>query len=403
LTRQFRLPVVGRALSPVGSEFVSVEALGGTVLLVATLSAFVWANVASGSYDDLWVRHLTVGWGHFALTEDLRHWVNDGLMTLFFFVVGLEIKRELVHGELRDRRTASLPAIAALGGMVVPALLYMAVNAGSAGSRGWAIPMATDIAFAIAVLGVLGTRVPSTLRLFLLTLAIVDDIGAILVIALFYSEGIVLGWSLAALGVIVIIVVVARFGVGHPIFYVLPATALWVCAHESGIHATIAGVVLGVLTPARSVRGRDVIGQLERVLHPWSSFLVIPLFALANAGIHLDSSGIQRAMTSEISWGIVIGLVLGKPIGIVVATALGSRLRLGRLPDGMSLREVLGAGFVAGIGFTVSLFVADLSFHGAMLNDAKIGIVVASVVSAAVGCACAFAFRSASGGSAERG
>ena len=202
MTRQFRVPVVGRALSPVGSEFVNVEALGGTVLLVATLAAFAWANAAGASYADVWAHDLTLGWGRFAISQDLRHWVNDGLMTLFFFVVGLEIKRELVEGELRDRRTASLPVVAALGGMVVPALLYTAVNAGGAGSRGWAIPMATDIAFAVVVLAVLGSRVPNPLRLFLLTLAIVDDIGAILVIALFYSEHIAFGWLLAAAGVI---------------------------------------------------------------------------------------------------------------------------------------------------------------------------------------------------------
>jgi Na+:H+ antiporter, NhaA family len=385
MARHIRVPIVGRALSPVGSEFVSVEALGGTVLLAATVAGFVWANVAGGSYDDTWARHLTVGWESFGLSQDLRQWVNDGLMTLFFFVVALEIKRELVLGELRDYRTASLPVFAALGGMVVPALLYLAVNAGGSGARGWAIPVATDLAFAAVVLSVLGSRVPSRLKLFLLTLAIVDDIAAILVIALFYSEHLALGWLAAAVGVIGIIVLARRLGLSHPLVYVLPAIALWVCTHESGVHATIAGVVLGVLTPARPVGDRQVIEGILRRLHPWSSLLVIPVFAVANAGVHLETATLERAVTSRITLGVIVGLVVGKPLGIMIAASVSMRLGLGRLPDGLTLRDVFGIGCVAGIGFTVSLFVADLSFGGAMLRDAKVGIVAASVLSGAVG------------------
>jgi NhaA family Na+:H+ antiporter len=385
MTRHVRLPVVGRALKPFGSDFVSVEALGGTVLAVATVSALVWANVAGASYDELWASHLTIGLGTFSVSVDLRHWVNDGLMTLFFFVVGLEIKRELVEGELRERRTASLPAIAAVGGMAIPALLYSAVNAGGPGSRGWAIPMATDIAFAVVVLGVLGSRIPNALRLFLLTLAIVDDIGAIFVIALFYSEQIAFAWLLGACGVVALVVLAQRLGLANPLFYVVPAFALWVCAFESGVHPTIAGVALGLLTPVRPIRGRRVIDKLEFGLHPWSSLLVIPVFAVANAGVNLDADAWDRALTSPITWGIILGLVVGKPAGIVLATMLGVRLRLGRLPDGVSMRQIFGAGCVAGIGFTVSLFVADLSFAGARLGDAKVGIIVASAVSAAIG------------------
>ncbi len=382
-----RIPVVGRALAPVGSDFVSLEALGGVVLLGATVAALVWANVAGVSYADVWRHDLTIGWGQLAITEDLLHWVNDGLMTVFFFVVGLEIKRELVRGELRDPRTASLPVLAALGGMVIPALLYLAVNAGGAGGRGWAIPMATDIAFAVVVLAVLGARVPKPLKLFLLTLAIVDDIGAIVVIAVFYSEGIAFWWLLGALAAVAFILCMQRFGIGHPMMYVVPAVILWVCTLESGVHATIAGVVLGLLTPARPFGGREVIEQLEGRLHPWSSFLVIPIFALANAGLNLEPAAMEDALTSPIAWGIIVGLVVGKPIGIVLATALGVRLRVGSLPEGLSFRHVVGAGCVAGIGFTVSLFVADLSFGGALLGEAKTGILTASVVSAAVGVA----------------
>ena len=380
-----RVPVVGRALAPVGSDFVSVEALGGVVLLAATFAALAWANVAGVSYANVWGHDLTIGWGQFAISEDLLHWVNDGLMTIFFFVVGLEIKRELVRGELRDRRTASLPVLAAVGGMLVPALLYLAVNAGSAGRRGWAIPMATDIAFAVVVLAVLGARVPKALKLFLLTLAIVDDIGAIVVIAVFYSEGIAFAWLIGALAVIAFILCMQRFRIGHPMMYVVPAVVLWVCTLESGVHATIAGVVLGLLTPARSFGGRDVIESLERRLHPWSSFLVIPIFALANAGLNLEPAAMEHALTSTIAWGIIIGLVVGKPLGIMLATAFAVRFRLGRVPDGVSFRHVIGAGCVAGIGFTVSLFVADLSFGGVMLSEAKTGILAASVVSATVG------------------
>ncbi len=385
MARHFRVPVVGRALSPVRSEFVSVEALGGTVLVAATLAAVAWANAAGGSYDDLWSRQLTVGWGPFSLSEDLHHWINDGLMTIFFFVVGMEIKRELVRGELRDRRAASLPVLAAVGGMIVPALLYAAINAGGEGGRGWAIPMATDIAFAVVLVAVLGSRVPHRLKLFLLALAIVDDIGAILVIALLYSDGLALGWLLGGFVVVLMIVVLQRLGLGQPVVYVIPAVVLWVCTQQSGVHATIAGVALGLLTPARPFGGREVIEGLEHRLHPWSSLLVIPAFAVANAGVRLDPAALERAMTSEITWGVIVGLIVGKPLGIVLATFVGIRLRLGRLPDGLTLRHIFAVGCVAGIGFTVSLFVADLSFHGVLLSDAKVGIVAASLVSGIVG------------------
>lgn len=382
--RAFRLPL-GRYLPPMGSAFVSVEVLGGIVLLAATGAALVWANVSLSSYEALWSRQLTIGVGSLARTENLQHWVNDGLMTVFFFVVGLEIKRELVRGELRDPRTASLPAIAAVGGMVVPALLYLAINAGGPGGRGWAIPMATDIAFAVAVLAIAGSNVPGNLKLFLLTLAIVDDIGAIVVIAVFYSGDISAAWLLGAAGTIVAIVALQRLQVRYVLAYVIPAVVLWVCVFESGVHATIAGVLLGLLTPARPVGGREVIEGLEARLHPWSSFVIVPLFALANAGVSLRGDGISRAWSSAISWGIIVGLVIGKPVGIVATTTLARRLRLGRLPDGVHLGQVVAAGAAAGIGFTVSLFVADLSYGGVRLDDAKIAILGASVISGAVG------------------
>jgi len=368
-----------------GSAFVYVEVLGGVVLLAATVAALIWANISFSSYADLWSTNLTIGLGDFSITEDLQHWVNDGLMTIFFFVVGLEIKRELVRGELRDPRTASLPVFAAIGGMVVPALLYLAINTSGPGGRGWAIPMATDIAFAVAVLAIVGSRVPGNLKLFLLTLAIVDDVGAIVVIAVFYSSGVSGAWLLGAAGTLVGIVILQRLGVRHAVGYIVPAIVLWVCVLESGIHATIAGVLLGLLTPARPVNGRVIIEPIEARLHPWSSFLIVPLFALANAGVYLGGDSIEAALRSPIAWGVIIGLVVGKPLGIVAASALGLRLRIGRLPDGVRLGHLLAAGAAAGIGFTVSLFVADLAYTGVRLDEAKVAILVASIVSGALG------------------
>jgi NhaA family Na+:H+ antiporter len=366
------------------TEFVDLEALGGAVLLAATIAALCWANLASASYSEFWHNELTIGIGSLAISETLGHWVNDGLMVVFFFVVGLEIKRELVCGELRTPRTAALPALAALGGMVVPAAIYAAINAGGTGIDGWGIPMATDIAFALAVLAALGSRIPSGLKLFLLTLAIVDDIGAILVIALFYTDALQPAWLLLAVAAVGCMAVMRRL-VTTPWAYVLPAAALWIGVLESGVHATLAGVALGLLTPARPVRGRAVLEQLEHVLHPWSSLVVVPLFALANAGIVFSTTGVGDAVTGSVAWGIVAGLVIGKPLGIVATTALGLRLRLGSLPEGMTSAQLLGAGTLAGIGFTVSLFVAGLAFRGDVLDEAKLGVLAASVVSAAAG------------------
>jgi len=349
------------------------------------VAALVWANVAEVSYFDFWHHPVDLSFGPFDLDLSRAHWVTDGLMTLFFFVVGLEIKREVVRGELRDPRTAALPVVAAVGGMVVPALLFVAVNVGEPTIKGWAIPMATDIAFAVGVLAILGSRVSRSLKLFLLTLAIVDDIGAILVIAVFYSKGIEFGWLAAAIGVVAVILALQRLGVGSPLAYVLPALTLWLFVDQSGVHATIAGVILGLLTPARPFGGTQVIEGLEHRLHPWSSFVVVPLFALANAGVVIDSETVRRAASSPVAIGVVVGLVIGKPLGITLATAVGARLGVGRLPEGMGWRQVVGVGAVAGIGFTVALFVDDLSFAGPSFDDAVLGILVGSLVSGIVG------------------
>jgi len=383
--RGFRVRGVGKALPPFRDDFIDVEALGGIAVFVAAIAALVWANVATGSYATFWNHHLDLSVGPFDLDLSRAHWITDGLMTVFFFVVGLEIKREVVRGELRDPRTASLPVIAAIGGMAVPALLYFAVNAGGPTAKGWAIPMATDIAFAVGVLAILGPRVPRNLKLFLLTLAIVDDIGAIVVIAVFYSEGIGFGWLAASLGAIVVVLVMQRLRVASPWAYVLPAVALWLFVDQSGVHATIAGVILGLLTPARPFGGKQVIEGLEHRIHPWSSFVVVPLFALANAGVVVDAESVRRAAGSSVALGIVLGLVIGKPVGITAATWIGTKARVGRLPEGLGWRHVVGLGAVAGIGFTVALFVDDLSFVGPTFDDAVMGILAGSLLSGIIG------------------
>jgi NhaA family Na+:H+ antiporter len=338
-------------------RFLHDEAAGGVALLVATVVALAWANLDPGSYEEAWHGDL-----------DLRHWVNEGLMALFFFVVGLEVRRELLHGELRGRRTATLPVVAALGGMVVPALLYLAV----AGGRGWGIPMATDIAFAVGVLALLGRRVPAGLKLFLLALAVVDDIGAVLVIALAYSEGIEPVRVLAAVVLLGIAGATPR-----PVPSVLLAVGAWAALLDSGVHATLAGVAAAFVVPA----GQEV----EERIHPWTSFVVVPLFALANAGVELD---VAAAFDSAVGWGVIVGLVVGKPVGIVLAAAVTVRLRLGQLPAEVRWPHVVGAGALAGIGFTVSLFVTGLAFADPeVVEAATVAVLAASVVAALAGAA----------------
>ena len=368
------------------TEFLHDEAAGGIALLVATAAALTWANVDSAHYGSFWHRELTLGVGALAITEDLQHWVNDGLMAVFFFVVGLEIKRELVTGELRDPRAAVLPVFAALGGAVLPAAIFLAMTAGHAGSEGWGIPMATDIAFAIGVLGLLGDRIPPGVKLLLLTIAIVDDVVAISVIAVFYSDDLSLSWLLAALAGLLAVVLLRRAGVTRVLVYVPVAVFVWIATYESGVHATIAGVALGFLTPAKPVNGRRVLEELEHRLHPVSGFAIIPLFALANAGVALNAGTLGDAATSRIAWAIVLGLVVGKLLGIGGAGLLGLRLGLGALPEGVQLRHVWGVAALGGIGFTVSLFITQLAFtDAATIELAKVGIFAGSLVSGLLG------------------
>ncbi len=400
-------------------DFLATETAGGVLLLVATVVALAWANSPwKGGYHALWDTELGVGLGRHQLELDLRHWVNDGLMAIFFLVVGLEIKRELLLGELRDRRQAALPVVAAVGGMLLPALLYFAFNPSGDAGRGWGIPMATDIAFALGVLALVARSIPSPARLFLLTLAIVDDIGAIVVIAFFYSDDLDAAW----LGVAVLVfgaVALLRFlgFIATPVFGGL-GIALWVALHASGVHATLAGVAMGLMVPATPALTRDIVRSrtdelldvfspsaaretrriarysvsqlewLEHELHGWSSFAIVPLFALANAGVPLSTDALGDAASSGVTLGVVVGLVAGKALGITGAAWLAVRARWADLPTGVTWRQVLGAGTLGGIGFTVSLFITGLAFDDpALADEARIGILVASVLATALGAA----------------
>jgi NhaA family Na+:H+ antiporter len=396
-------------------DFLHTEAAGGVALVVAAIVALLWANSPwDASYDDLWNTHLAVSLGDWELDLDLRGWINDGLMVFFFFVVGLEIKRELVEGELRDRRRAMLPVCAALGGMLAPALIYTAFNAGGPAADGWGIPMATDIAMAVGVLTLLGRWVSSSLKLFLLALAIVDDIGAIGVIAVFYTGEIRGEALLASVALLMAVAVMRRAGISSIAPYAVVGAGLWLALHESGVHATLVGVALGLMTPTQPIRRPELIDAaeladvssyeaarqtataareavsvvewLEHQLHPWTSFVVLPLFALANAGIPLSRDTVGDTLTSALAGGIVLGLVIGKVVGITSFTWLAVRLRIARLPDNVTWPGIVAVSALAGIGFTVSIFVTGLAFGGEQLEDqAKIAILAASLLAAALG------------------
>jgi Na+:H+ antiporter, NhaA family len=408
-------------------RFTEIEAAGGIVLLAAALAALVWANSPwAPAYQALWETSLSIDLGLLRIDESLREGVNDGLMAIFFFVIGLEIKRELVAGELRDPRTAALPALAALGGMVAPALIYLAVAGGGEAARGWGIPMATDIAFSLGVVALLGNRVPVGAKLFLLALAIVDDIGVIAVIALFYTGDLSLPWLAAGLVGLVTVAVAAEVGIRSMTVYMGLGVLTWLAFLESGVHATIAGVALGLLTPARPMyddeqyferataileRYRDdearewseeriddhaltlagtaresvsPLNRLERALHPWTSFVIIPIFALANAGVRLEDVG--GALASPVALGVGAGLLVGKTVGISLFAFLAVRLGLGRLPIFTAWRHLVGIAMLAGIGFTVSLFVAGLAFADPELAErARVGIFAGSTLSGLAG------------------
>lgn len=420
LARAFRTPL---------QNYVHTEEAGAFALLAAAIAALLWANSPwSDFYFAFWHNHIAFDIAFFHPDEDLEHVVNDGLMAIFFFVVGLEIKRELLHGELSSVRGALLPAAGAIGGMVGPALIYLAFNGTSGeGSQGWGIPMATDIAFALGVLALLGRRIPGELRIFLLGLAVADDLGAIAVIAVYYSESI--SWMNLALsaGVFVVMGASIKLGVRVSGYYVLMAVVMWLFLLESGIHATLAGVAVAALVPARPLiqrreyadrvdallvglkeadsAGNDEVaegivqeierlssgteGPLERLegqFHPWVSFAILPLFALANAGIVFSTDTLSSAVGSPVTLGAFVGLTVGKVVGIFGVTWLAVRVGIGRLPANVTWSQIFGVALLAGIGFTVSVFISGIAFDDRGLVDlAKIGVFSASVLAGVVG------------------
>jgi NhaA family Na+:H+ antiporter len=389
MTRRIaRVPsrVTARLAGP-AQAFIRAEAAGGLAVLAAAIVAFAWANSPwSGAYADFWAFDFDLDAGAFSIHSDLRHAVNDGLMAFFFFVIGLEIRRELTSGELASRRKAALPIAAAVGGMVLPAAIYALLNAGGDGAKGWGIPMATDIAFALAVMALLGRKAPPALRVFLLALAVADDLGAIAVIAVFYTGSLDPGACLIAVVILALIGGAQAAGVRSLAVYGVLGLALWFAVYKSGIHATVAGVALAMLIPARAGHGGGSLEGLEHALHPWSVFLVMPLFALANAGVEVTRAGLEDAASSPITLGVAAGLLLGKPAGVLLASWLAVRSGAARLPENLGWAHLAGAGLLAGIGFTVSLFITDLAFDDAVRQeDAKLGILGASVVAALAG------------------
>lgn len=412
-------------------DFFKAEASSGVLLLLAAVASIVIANSSfAATFDRIWQTLFTIGYGKLVLSKSLLLWINDGLMAIFFFYVGLEIKRELRVGELNSIKKARLPVLAALGGMIFPAAFYLYFNANSDGSSGWGIPMATDIAFSLGILMLLGKRVPLSLKIFLTAIAIVDDLGAVLVIAIFYSANI--NFTLIGLGlaIVIILFVFNRMGVRHPFFYVLFGFLLWIALLKSGIHTTIAGVLIAATIPSRTrINGFEFIRKMRFFLHrfesnckseeklwaneeqqtalqtmeitihhaespmqrlehdlqPWVAYVIMPLFALANAGIAITPKLIS-SYDHPVSIGVFFGLLLGKPLGILLMSWLGVKTRLATLPEGVNWYHVTGVGFLAGIGFTMSIFINTLAFEGSpLIYAAKMGILAASLLAALIG------------------
>jgi Na+:H+ antiporter, NhaA family len=375
-----------RILEPF-QRFAGSEAASGIVLLASTACALAWANSPwQPAYVSLLHHSLPIGLRSMRLDLTVHQWINDCLMASFFFLVGLEIKREMLCGELASLRKSALPIAAAAGGMVVPALLYAALNGGGIGARGWGIPMATDIAFALGVAALLGPRVPVSLKVFLAAVAIVDDIGAVLVIAIFYTASI--AWASLALvaALVIVLALLNRAGVQHPAPYLLLGIVLWVAVLSSGIHATIAGVLLALTIPAIAPNSESsLLEKLEHALSTPIAFFVVPLFALANAGVRIGGAA-SSGLSFTVLGGVGIGLVLGKPLGISLASWLAVRMRIATLPDSVTWRMLRGVSWLGGIGFTMSLFVGALAFADeALLDSAKIGVLLASCVAAFMG------------------
>src|ERR1017187_7471948 len=420
---RLRESLVMRALVLPVQQFIHIQGISSILLLGAAITALLWANSPwQDSYHRVWEMELTLS----RLRLPVHAWINDALMAIFFFLVGMEIKHEIVHGELADMRRAALPIFGALGGMIVPALLYMALNVGHEGQHGWGVPMATDIAFSLGVLGMV-KGVPPDLKIFLLTLAIADDIGAIAVIAIFYSDSLHVESLVIGLLLLAVIFLLRKVGISQPVLYFMLGVGFWVAILRSGIHATIAGVVLGFMVPTTATlslrefqeigneiverfrralaegdekTAKNLLGSIEqlvqgtespselltRKLNDWVSFLVLPLFALANAGVTFSGGAWHELLTSRIAWGILLGLVLGKPLGIIGFARLAVRSGFAHVPNGVTWRQLSAVGILAGIGFTVSIFISSLAFDDAShLLEAKTGVLAASLLAGVLG------------------
>jgi NhaA family Na+:H+ antiporter len=404
------------------NRFIHVESASGIVLLLATAVAMILSNsFANSAMHHFWMTPIGIAIGSFEFRMSLEHWINDGLMAIFFFVIGLEVKRELVLGELRDPRRAVLPIAAAVGGMIVPAGVYLLLQHGKPGESGWGIPMATDIAFVVGCLAILGSRAPRGLRTMLLTLAIIDDIGAIAVIAIGYSKGIRLDWLALGLLGLVVVYSLTRLGIRRMAGYAVVGAFVWYAFLQSGVHATVAGVFLGLITPARSYvsqrrfakvlqrlaevfnegtwdrqshraeqvghlrwAARETISPLEYLeaaLHPWVAFVIMPVFALANAGVEIRLSSIDVPLITAVA----LGLLLGKPLGIALAAMAAVKSGLAVLPDRVGWGMIVAGGALSGIGFTMALFIASLALDDALLTSGKVGVLLGSALSAAAG------------------
>lgn len=410
-------------------RFLHIEAVSGIVLLLAAAAALIWANSPfADSYYHVWHAPLSIKLGEFELSKSLHFWINDALMTFFFLVVGMEIRREIHEGALSNIKQAMLPILAALGGIIVPALIFLGLNTQSPQQQGWAIPTATDIAFAIGVLALLGRSMPANVRVFLLALAIIDDIVAVVVIALFYSDGLNYMGSLIAGSGILLVLALQRIGIGSAFGYIIPGAIIWIGVLITGAHPTLAGVVLGLMTPVGSVRMRErplkmltritneltgegitmkdehelahtlqqlqlakrellpPVIRVQKALHPWVAYIVMPLFALANAGVSINSGAFFADPTLPIVAGIILALVIGKPLGIIGMCWISIRLKWCQLPLDVTWKGILLIGLLAGIGFTMSIFIAMLAFHDeSLLNAAKLGVLIGSFTAASLG------------------
>ncbi|MGL4545004.1 MAG: Na+/H+ antiporter NhaA [Plesiomonas sp.] len=369
-------------------QFLRLESAGGILLIIASALALVLANTSlEGIYDQFLAIPVVVQFGSLLINKPLLLWINDGLMAVFFLLVGLEVKREMLVGALNSKEKAVFPAIAALGGMLAPALIYLLFNGDHEVARaGWAIPAATDIAFALGIMALLGKRVPISLKVFLLALAIIDDLGVIVIIALFYTSNLSLAALAIAIASTVLLIVMNRRGVAKISWYMVVGLVLWVSLLKSGVHATLAGVVLGFCIPLKA-QGKRPLEHIEHSLHPWVAYLILPLFAFANAGVSLKGVSVD-ALTSALPLGIAAGLFLGKPLGIFSFSFLSVKFGLAKLPDGVNFRQIFAVSVLCGIGFTMSMFIASLAFEHAGMEYgvySRLGILIGSTLAAVIG------------------